>query len=59
MKIVINPCFVTLLSLVTDTQKMFYFYLSGFDAGTDFIWENHNQGKLWKDIKHKYEEKEN
>jgi hypothetical protein len=38
---------------------MFYFYLSGFDAGTDFIWENHNQGKLWKDIKHKYEEKEN
>nr|ACO10297.1 Cytochrome b-c1 complex subunit 9 [Caligus rogercresseyi] len=28
----------------------------GFDAITDYIWENNNKGKLWKDIKHKYEE---
>ena len=25
---------------------------------TDYAWESHNKGKLWKDIKHKYEEKE-
>jgi uncharacterized protein with ParB-like and HNH nuclease domain len=25
---------------------------------TDYMWETHNKGKLWKDIKHKYEEKE-
>ena len=28
---------------------------TAFDTGADWIWENHNQGKLWKDIKHKYE----
>jgi len=32
--------------------------LSGFDMATDYMWETHNKGKLWKDIKHKYEEKE-
>jgi len=30
----------------------------GFDAGADYIWETNNKGKLWKDIKHKYEEAE-
>ena len=30
----------------------------GFDMVTDYAWESHNKGKLWKDIKHKYEEKE-
>ena len=28
----------------------------GFDATADYIWETNNKGKLWKDIKHKYEE---
>ena len=28
----------------------------GFDSLCDTIWETHNKGKLWKDIKHKYEE---
>ena len=27
----------------------------GFDAVCDTIWETRNKGKLWKDIKHKYE----
>lgn len=27
----------------------------GFDAFADYLWESKNQGKLWKDIKHKYE----
>ena len=26
-----------------------------FDAGADYLWETHNKGKLWKDIKGKYE----
>ena len=39
--------FVTLLTIV-----------SGFDVAADYIWETHNKGKLWKDIKHKYEEAE-
>ena len=25
---------------------------------TTYMWETHNKGKLWKDIKHKYEVKE-
>jgi len=29
-----------------------------FDAGADYIWETNNKGKLWKDIKHKYEVEE-
>ena len=24
------------------------------DSGIDYVWETHNKGKLWKDIKHKY-----
>jgi len=27
----------------------------GFDSLCDYVWESRNQGKLWKDIKHKYE----
>jgi len=30
----------------------------GFDAFADWIWETNNKGKLWKDIKHKYENAE-
>ena len=26
-----------------------------FDASADYLWETKNKGKLWKDIKHKYE----
>ena len=29
--------------------------LAAFDTGADWIWETNNKGKLWKDIKHKYE----
>ena len=29
-----------------------------FDAGTDKFFEVHNQGKLWQDLKHKYESKD-
>ncbi|KAI7870975.1 cytochrome b-c1 complex subunit 9 [Spinellus fusiger] len=28
----------------------------GFDTLSDKIWDNINQGKQWKDIKHKYEQ---
>jgi len=27
----------------------------GFDSFADYLWEEHNKGKLWKDIRHKYE----
>ncbi|XP_008468754.1 cytochrome b-c1 complex subunit 9 [Diaphorina citri] len=27
----------------------------GFDKLTDYVWESHNKGKLWRDIKDKYE----
>ena len=30
----------------------------GFDALADYAWESNNKGKLWKDIKHKYENAE-
>jgi len=30
----------------------------GFDAFADYLWETKNKGKLWKDIKHKYENAE-
>ena len=30
----------------------------GFDSFADYIWETKNKGKLWKDIKHKYEDAE-
>ena len=30
----------------------------GFDALADYAWESTNKGKLWKDIKHKYENAE-
>nr|ALS05107.1 cytochrome b-c1 complex subunit 9 [Labidocera rotunda] len=30
----------------------------GFDATADYLWETNNKGKLWKDIKHKYETEE-
>ncbi|KAK1328384.1 hypothetical protein QTO34_011957 [Cnephaeus nilssonii] len=31
------------------------FFERAFDQGADAIYENINQGKLWKHIKHKYE----
>ena len=34
------------------------YHILGFDTFADFIWETNNKGKLWKDIKHKYEEAE-
>ena len=30
----------------------------GFDYGMNFIWDSHNRGKLWKDIKDNYKEDE-
>ncbi|XP_020832390.1 cytochrome b-c1 complex subunit 9-like [Phascolarctos cinereus] len=32
------------------------FFERAFDQGGDAIYESINQGKLWKPIKHKYEE---
>ena len=32
--------------------------IAGFDTAIDYVWESHNKGKLWKDIKHKYESEE-
>ena len=29
-----------------------------FNQGVDYYWEEHNKGKLWKDIKHQYEKAE-
>ena len=30
------------------------FFVAVIDGGIDYVWETHNKGKLWKDIKHKY-----
>nr|ALS04576.1 cytochrome b-c1 complex subunit 9 [Pseudodiaptomus poplesia]ALS04862.1 cytochrome b-c1 complex subunit 9 [Pseudodiaptomus poplesia] len=35
-----------------------FLFERGFDSVADYIWETHNKGKLWKDIKGKYEVKE-
>ena len=37
-----------------NTRLIFQFERA-FDAAADYIWESKNQGKLWKDIKHKYD----
>ena len=29
-----------------------------FDFGTNALWDNHNRGKLWKDIEDKYRDEE-
>ena len=34
------------------------FFERAFDQGADAIYEHINEGKLWKHIKHKYENKE-
>ncbi|XP_051022412.1 cytochrome b-c1 complex subunit 9-like [Acomys russatus] len=34
------------------------FFERAFDQGADEIYEHINEGKLWKHIKHKYENKE-
>ncbi|KAL7641426.1 UNVERIFIED_CONTAM: hypothetical protein RMT77_008566 [Armadillidium vulgare] len=33
-----------------------FFFERAFDMLTDGLFEHINEGKLWKDIKHKYEE---
>ncbi|XP_015607795.1 cytochrome b-c1 complex subunit 9 [Cephus cinctus] len=33
-----------------------FFFERGLDVACDSIFENINKGKLWKDIKHKYEQ---
>ncbi|KOC68056.1 Cytochrome b-c1 complex subunit 9 [Habropoda laboriosa] len=33
-----------------------FFFERSFDLISDQIFENVNKGKLWKDIKHKYEQ---
>jgi len=30
------------------------FFERGFTVFTNNLWEEHNKGKLWKDIEHKY-----
>ncbi|KAJ6635244.1 Cytochrome b-c1 complex subunit 9, partial [Pseudolycoriella hygida] len=32
-----------------------FFFERGFDVISDEIFDSYNKGKLWKDIKHKYE----
>ena len=38
-----------------DLILFFFQFERAFDATADYIWESRNQGKLWKDIKHKYD----
>ena len=42
----------------TNKSNIFHSIVAAFDTGADWIWDNHNKGKLWKDIKHKYETEE-
>ena len=37
---------------------IFFQFERGFDALADYVWETNNKGKLWKDIKSKYENAE-
>ncbi|XP_037050022.1 cytochrome b-c1 complex subunit 9 [Bradysia coprophila] len=32
-----------------------FFFERGFDVAADALFESHNKGKLWNDIKHKHE----
>ncbi|XP_044017867.1 cytochrome b-c1 complex subunit 9 [Aphidius gifuensis] len=40
-----------LLTIMAGT----FLFERGVDVTTDYIFETYNKGKLWKDIKHKYE----
>ena len=42
----------------TNESNISFSIIAVFDTGADWIWDNHNKGKLWKDIKHKYETEE-
>ncbi|XP_055531579.1 cytochrome b-c1 complex subunit 9 [Wyeomyia smithii] len=33
-----------------------FFFERAFDLGTDAFFRSYNKGKLWDDIKHKYEQ---
>ena len=39
-------------------QTISFQFERGFDVLAESIWERHNKGKLWKDIKDKYETEE-
>lgn len=46
---------ILLLHTSFITTHNFFQFERAFDATADYIWESRNQGKLWKDIKHKYD----
>jgi hypothetical protein len=41
-------------NMICGVSRLFLLF-SGFDTLADYLWDNNNKGKLWKDIKHKYE----
>jgi len=44
--------------LIEILNGLYFQFERGFDALADYIWETNNKGKLWRDIKHKYESAE-
>ena len=37
-------------------QNLYFCMFLVIDEGVDYLWETNNKGKLWKDIKHKYQD---
>ena len=48
----------TRYTIIFSTTNFHSQFERGFDALADYVWETNNKGKLWKDIKHKYENAE-
>merc|ERR1711890_77953 len=50
-----NVCFKRTSSMVVTIGVGAFFYERLIDEGVKYFWDTRNQGKLWRDIREKYE----
>merc|ERR1712018_94782 len=50
-----NVCFKRTSSMVVTIGVGAFFYERLIEEGVKYFWDTRNQGKLWKDIREKYE----
>lgn len=52
---VYNLLFKRMSTFILTVAVGSFAFERGFDQITNYVWETKNKGKLWKDIKDKYE----
>uniref|UniRef100_D1FPY5 Complex III subunit 9 n=1 Tax=Simulium nigrimanum TaxID=683695 RepID=D1FPY5_SIMNI len=55
MKAAYNAIFKRTSTYAAGIMLSVFFFERGFDMASEAIWTSVNKGKLWDDIKHKYE----